>query len=88
MEPPLFALLNLSEVSPSQEAMLAISAVITIAGTALCWSAPHHRMSMEERAKDGQMTEEQARRKIRFREWSGPIVTVIGCALLLVVFLR
>ena len=77
-----------SALTQSQEAMLILAAGITLAGTAMCWTAPHHRMSMEERAKDGKLSEEQARRKIQFRGWCGPIVTVIGCTLLLVVMLR
>jgi hypothetical protein len=88
MRAPFLSLLNLSSIAQSQEAMLVTAAVITLAGTALCWSAPTHRMSMEERAKDGRMTEEQARRKIQFRGWCGPVITIVGCVLLVVAFLK
>ena len=80
--------MNLSNVSTSQEAMLAIAAVITLIGTVLCWSAPRHRMSMEERAKDGRMTADEAQRRIRFRSWCGPVVTIAGCVLLVVAALK
>jgi hypothetical protein len=56
--------------------------VITLLGVRLCWRAPRYRMSVEEHAKDGKLTEEQARRKIRFMDWFGPAVTIVGCALL------
>lgn len=88
MAPEFFALRGLTAVAQSQEAMLTAAALITLAGTALCWTAPNHRMSMEERAKDGKLSETEARRRILFREWSGPAVTVIGCVLLLVAVLR
>ena len=62
--------------------------VITLLGVRLCWRAPRYRMSIEERAKDGALTEDEARRKIKFMGWFGPAVTVVGCALLSVVILR
>lgn len=82
------AFFDFSTATTAQEWMLGIAAVITIVGTALCWHAPHHRMSMEERAKDGRVTEEEARRRILIMRWSGPIVTVFGCGMLLFVWLR
>lgn len=71
-----------------QEIIVGCAVVMTLAGVQLCWTAPRYRMSMEERAKDGALTEDEARRKIRFMAWFGPTVTVVGCVLLSVVILR
>ena len=59
-----------------------IAVVMTLIGVRLCWRAPRYRMSIEERAKDGRLTEEQARRKIAIFRWLGPILALAGCALL------
>lgn len=71
-----------------QEIIVGCAVVMTLAGVQLCWAAPRYRMSMEERAKDGALTQDEASRKIRFMAWFGPTVTVIGCVLLSVVILR
>lgn len=71
-----------------QEIVVGCAVVITLLGMRLCWRAPRYRMSIEERAKDGAMTEDEARRKIRFMGWFGPVVTVVGCVLLGLVILR
>ncbi len=71
-----------------KEIAAAGAVVVTLAGVWLCWGAPRYRMSIEERAKDGLYTEDEARRKIRFMAWFGPAVTITGCLLLGVVILR
>lgn len=71
-----------------QEIIVGCAVLITLAGVRLCWRAPRYRMSIEERAKDGALSEDEARRKIRFMGWFGPTVTVVGCVLLGVVILR
>ena len=43
--------------------------------------------AMEERIKDGKLTESQARVRLRIFHWCAPIVTVVGIALLLTVML-
>ena len=58
------------------------AALITLLGIRLCWSSPRYRMSIEERAKDGAITEDQARRKIRFMGWFAPALTLAGCVML------
>jgi hypothetical protein len=65
-----------------KEISLAVAAAITLWGIWLSWLAPHRQMSIEERAKNGRLTEEQARRKIRQHAWFGPVVTVMGIVLL------
>ena len=64
------------------------AALVTLFGVRLCWCAPRYRMSMEERAKDGALTEDEARRRIRFMAWFGPAVTIIGCLALGVILAR
>lgn len=69
-------------VTLGQEVAAGGAVVVTLIGVKLCWDATHYRMSMEERAKDGLITAEQARRRIRFMAWFGPALTIVGCALL------
>jgi hypothetical protein len=59
-----------------------VAVVVTLIGVRLCWRAPRYRMSIEERAKDGAISEDQARRKIAVFRWLGPVLAVLGCALL------
>ena len=61
---------------------------IALIGVRLCWSAPRYRMSIEERAKDGLITEDHARRKIAFMQWFGPAIALAGCGLLALVIFR
>ena len=72
----------------AKEITAGCAVLVTLFGVRLCWRAPRYRMSIEERAKDGIFTEEEARRKIRFMDWFGPAVTVTGCVLLGVAVLR
>jgi hypothetical protein len=64
--------------SELREYELIAAAAVTLLGVWLCWLAPHHRMSVEENAKDGHLTDEEARRKIKRISWAGPVVTFIG----------
>jgi hypothetical protein len=59
--------------------------LMSVVGMVLHWRQPRHRMSVEERVKDGVLTDEEGRRQIRFYSWCAPITTVIGIALLLLV---
>ncbi len=63
-----------------KEVMLISAAGVTLVGVWLCWLAPYHRMSAEENAKDGLLTDEEARRKINRVAWTGPLVTFLGLA--------
>ena len=71
-----------------QELAMGGAALVMIIGAWLCWGAPRYRMSIEERVKDGKMTDELARLRIRQSQWFGPAVTSIGVALLAYVILR
>ena len=59
--------------------------VLTIAGMAMHWHLPRHRMSMEERVKDGKLTDEEARRQLRFYGWCAPVATLLGVGVLVIV---
>jgi hypothetical protein len=59
--------------------------LLTLIGVSLSWSLPRKRMSMEEHVKDGDMTEDQARRRLHFYERCAPIVTLLGVVVLLYV---
>lgn len=76
------AALSFSHPTFTQEAMIIVATVITLVGTRLSWGASRYRMSIEERAKDGKLTEDQARRRIRTMDVSGPMVIVLGVTLL------
>ena len=84
----MFSFLDLSNPEVVREVLVVTAAVITLVGTRLSWTAPRHRMSIEERTKDGELTEEQARRKIRLSGWSGPALVIVGVALLAVAITR
>ena len=71
-----------------KEIGIGMATIITLVGVRLCWAAPHDRMSIEERAKDGKLTEEQARRRIGRLAWFGPMVTLAGVALLCLALTR
>ena len=59
--------------------------LLTVAGVIMHWHLPRHRMSMEERVKDGNVTEEEARRQLKFYSWCAPAATMLGVAMLVVV---
>lgn len=79
---------TLTENLAAHETMLAISAATLLVGAWLCWIAPRSRMSVEEHVKDGQLTADDGRRKIRAIEIRGPAVTIFGVALLAFALLR
>jgi len=64
--------------APAQEITLAAAAAATVAGSLLCWSAPRHRMWVEEEVKDGLMSETYARRRMRMRACLGPALVGVG----------
>ena len=70
------------------EALIAAAALLMLWGTRLCWVAPRARMSIEEHAKDGLLSADAARRKIKTVAWRGPLVTILGAVLLAVALLR
>jgi hypothetical protein len=70
------------------EAGLGAAALLTITGMVLHWQMPRHRMSMEERVKDGKITAEEAERRMRFRAICAPVATMLGVAVLVVELLN
>ena len=71
------------ESAAAHDASLGFAAVVTLLGMWLCWRAADVRMALEERVKDGDLSADDASRKIRRSMWIGPAVTIIGIALLL-----
>lgn len=66
------------------EVGLAAAVLLTVMGMIMFWHAPRQRMSLEEHVKDGDLTEEEAQRRLRFYSWCAPFATVIGVGLLVV----
>lgn len=71
------------ESAMAHEVLLGVAAAITLLGTWLCWRAASYRMGLEESVKDGEISDDEASRKIRRSFWTGPTVTIIGVSLLL-----
>jgi hypothetical protein len=72
----------------SAEVGFGVAVALTFSGMLLHWQLPNRQMTLEERMKDGKVTEEQARRALRIWRVCAPIVTGLGIALLLMAFLR
>lgn len=64
------------------EVGLGIAVVLTFIGMIMHWIEPRRRMSAEEHVKDGDLTEEQARWRIKMFGRVAFWVTVIGVGLL------
>ena len=74
--PSSWELLGLQFAMPlQQEFGLAVAMVLTFVGMVMHWRLPQQRMAMEERIKDGKLTEGQARRRLQVFNWCAPAVT-------------
>jgi hypothetical protein len=62
----------------SQDLLLGASTLVTVIGMWICWGAPRYRMLLEERVKDGKISAERARWRIKHSQWVGPVVTTLG----------
>ena len=70
-------------VAPWVDAVgVCVALALTTCGMVMQWHLHRHRMSMEERVKDGEMTEDVARKKIKFRAQCAPGATVLGLLVL------
>lgn len=67
----------------SQDVVAGGAALMALLGVWLCWRAPSQRIRIEERTKDGRISGEEGRRRIRLNAWLGPAVAASGCGLLL-----
>ena len=83
--PPMSAMVAQVTAKILDEAGIGVAVALTLTGMVLHWHLPRHRMSMEERMKDGKLTEEEAERQLRFYSWCAPIATLLGVAVLVVV---
>ena len=59
--------------------------LMTVVGMALHWRLTILRMTLEERVKDGKITEAQARGQIRFYARCAPLATLVGVGVLIAV---
>jgi hypothetical protein len=70
------------------EVTIVLAIGLMLAGVYLRWQTTEQQMSIEERLKDGWLTAEQARWRMQLMRWSGPVVSLLGIALLALVWLR
>lgn len=68
-----------------EEIGLAVAVGLTLLGVGLHWCLPQQRMTLEERMKDGKVTEDEVRRRLRFYTFCARFTTLVGVALLLCV---
>jgi hypothetical protein len=64
------------------EVGIAVAVMLTLVGLGLHLYRQRHQISVEERVKDAKMTEDQARRQMRFFSFCAPAATSLGMALL------
>ncbi|MSU51050.1 MAG: hypothetical protein EXS37_18500 [Opitutus sp.] len=84
--PVLAGVFEIMAVSNSfSEFGVASAILLAVIGMVLHWRMPQHRMSMEERMKDGDISEDEARRRIRFYAWGAPVATILGIGMLVLV---
>lgn len=67
------------------EAGVAAAIFLTALGMILHWYQPQHRMSLEEKVKDGKITDDEARRQIMFYNRFAPVATLLGVVVLCIV---
>jgi predicted permease len=66
---------------------LGAAVLLTILGMVMHWHLPRHRMSMEERVKDGKISENEANRRVAFFGRCALLTTISGVAVLVLVLL-
>jgi hypothetical protein len=65
------------------EIAFGLGVLLTLAGVHLQWHLPRRQMSLEERKKDGHLTEAGATRWIVWQRYSAPAFTVAGAILMI-----
>lgn len=77
----------LGEAAPHllDEAGVVVAILITLVGIGLRTYLPAHRMTVEEHIKNNKISENEARRQIKFYETSSYWVTLLGMGLLILV---
>lgn len=60
------------------ETLFVIGVALMLMGIYLRWRLADHWMNAEERAKDGMLSEEQARRRIALLRYGGPLLILLG----------
>jgi hypothetical protein len=67
------------------EAGVTAAILLTMTGVLLQWYQPRHRMALEEKVKDGKVSDDEARRQILFYSRFAPVATLLGVAVLAIV---
>lgn len=80
-------LLAVASTNSFDEMGITAAILLAIIGMVLHWRMPRHRMSVEEQVKDGDLSEDEARRQIRFYSVCAPLVTMLGIVVLLLVLI-
>lgn len=66
------------------EIALGAAVMLTIIGMLLHWRLPQERIAIEERMKDGNLTEEEGRHRLRIYGFCASLSTIAGVGMLLV----
>lgn len=77
-----------SVLALSDEVTFGSGVGLVLVGVYLRWRFTDHTMSAEERAKDGQLSEEQVRFRIAVLRYSGPLIIILGLLAFVVLFWR
>ena len=72
----------------SDTSLFVLGFVLVMGGMILRVKFNHHSIQAEERAKDGLLNEEQARRRIAIMRYAGPVMIVLGTGAFVVLFWR
>jgi hypothetical protein len=84
---PLAAMVVDPAMSMLDEFGVGLAIALTVAGVTMHWRLPRQRMSIEERVKDGKLSEEAAQRWIKIYGWCAPTATVLGVLVLVLTML-
>lgn len=70
-------------LSLNYEIALGAAALLTIMGMALHWRLPQERIAIEEQMKDGKLTEDEGRHRLRVYGFCASLATIAGVGMLL-----
>ena len=60
-----------------------IAVVITLTGTWLQWKRQDRLSDLEDAVKNGTLTPDAARQRERLLHWGGPVLTIVGVVLMI-----
>lgn len=70
-------------LSLNYEIALGAAVMLTIVGMLLHWRLPQERIAIEEQMKDGKLTEDEGRRRLRIYGFCASLSTIAGVGMLL-----